>query len=77
MRTEPNKKTINQIAGMGKAIPPTLEIVLIFFLQRNESENEANVFFDFYAENGWTNIRGSNVRDWKVKAIDWIWKKNH
>lgn len=65
------------VSGKGTDVPPLLKFVIIFFNQKKETIEEANSFYAFYHSNGWTTIKGTQVRNWKTKANEWIWDKYH
>lgn len=60
--------------GAGNYIPPEIDHVKIFFIQRSLLEKNAIKFFDGYEENGWTTVRGKPVKNWKTEAAKYIWK---
>ena len=66
-------KTGQPVKGYGKAIPPPLHFVNIYFTQKGRRLIEAREFFEFYSANKWTTPRCKKVRDWKAAANDWIW----
>jgi len=61
--------------GYGAQIPPLLDHVIIYFLQKKESKDSAIDFFNYYEGKKWKNRRGNEIRDWKVHAWNWIWNK--
>ncbi len=63
------------INGFGEEVPPLLDHVIIYFLQKNESRETAIEFYNHYADKKWKNRRGNQIRDWKVHAWFWIWNK--
>ena len=50
--------------------PPTLEDVIAYCQERNNSV-DAKRFFDYYNANDWKDSKGNQVRNWKQKLITW------
>ena len=63
--TEPNEK-----------IPPVLEEVLLFFKEKNNSEIEAQKFYNHFQSNGWLVGGKSKMKDWKAAARNWMLNAN-
>lgn len=59
--------------GSGDTIPPLLQHVIIYFLQKGITEEKAIDFFERYNNNGWKKWNGQQVKNWKTLACDEIW----
>ncbi|WP_343748149.1 hypothetical protein [Fluviicola sp.] len=55
-------------SGKGDNVPPTKEHVTIYFLEKGESEEAANNFFDHYDKRRWRNRAGQLIQNWKAHA---------
>ena len=51
-------------------VPPTLQDVIAYCQERNNSV-DAKRFFDYYNANDWKDSKGNQVRNWKQKLITW------
>lgn len=60
-------------SGLGKAIPPIYEHVLIYFLTAGCNERVAKEFYHTYQYRDWKNRKGKTIKDWKMHAWHWIW----
>lgn len=60
----------NQIGN----IPSFLEVE-IFFDQKGFKAKDAIAFFDDYSERNWKGRRGVLVKNWRAKALDWMWQR--
>ena len=56
----------------GEKIPPIWEEVLLFFKEKNNSEIEAEKFYNHFQSNGWLVGGKSKMRDWKAAARNWM-----
>lgn len=54
---------------------PTLIQVTIFFDQKGFGCKEAETFFNEYSIRDWKGKRGILVKNWRAKALDWMWKR--
>ena len=54
-------------------IPSFLEIT-IFFDQKGFELKYAEIFFHEYSCRKWTGRRGITVKNWRAKALDWMWR---
>lgn len=61
--------------GFGENIPPDKEQVIVYFLEKGQSEKQALDFFAERAARKWRNLRGSVISNWKVHAWEYIWNK--
>ena len=58
-------------AGFGYIVPPEPEFVAIYFDQQGCAE-QAERFYRHYQNERWQTTSGTNIRNWKVLAQDWI-----
>lgn len=54
---------------------PTLIQVTIFFDQKGFGDQDAKAFFTEYSDRSWKGKRGIMVKNWRAKALDWMWKR--
>ncbi len=66
---KPSKK----IKGFGRQIPPDKASVIIWFIEKGSNEITALDFFRFYQLRKWHNTRGQIIKDWKMRAWEWLW----
>ncbi|VTP95862.1 hypothetical protein [Sphingobacterium daejeonense] len=62
------------VEGTGKSVPPKIEHVRIYFLQKDQSAAFAQEFFDHYQSRNWKNRQGTRLSNWKSTAWEWILK---
>lgn len=62
---------------MGLEMPPCLEHVVIYFMQKGMDKEDAEYFFQYQQLRYWKTEHGTKIRNWKTVACDWIWDKNH
>jgi hypothetical protein len=55
--------------------PPTIDEVVDYFKERGYSESAAQKFYDYYSSAEWKDSKGSQVKNWKQKAVG-IWFKD-
>ena len=55
--------------------PPVFEDVKKYFLENGYSLESAAKFFNYYRESNWKDSKGSQVKNWKQKAIG-VWFKD-
>lgn len=60
----------------GEKIPPVWEVVLPFFKEKNNSEIEAQKFYNHFQSNGWLVGGKSKMKDWKAAARNWMLNAN-
>ena len=63
-------------AEPGEKIPPVWEEVLPFFKEKNNSEIEAQKFYNHFQSNGWLVGGKSKMKDWKAAARNWMLNAN-
>jgi hypothetical protein len=51
---------------------PTLELVIDYFLSQQNTEMEANKFFNYYSSIGWLIGGKTKMKDWKAAARNWM-----
>ncbi|MBN2743955.1 MAG: hypothetical protein JXR39_08685 [Marinilabiliaceae bacterium] len=51
---------------------PPLEHVIIYFVEKNYPELEAEKFFNHFESNGWLVGGRSPMKDWKAAARNWM-----
>jgi hypothetical protein len=68
-KKEENKKKLREKKD---TIPPDWNDVLVFFKEKNNSEIEAEKFFNHFQSNGWLVGGKSKMKDWKAAARNWI-----
>lgn len=54
-----------------KNIPSIDEVIEYIVLEKLESQNEAEKFFDYYQANGWK-VGKNPMKDWKAAARNWL-----
>lgn len=75
---EPVQEKLREKKGsepVGK-IPPIFEAVLPFFKEKNNSEIEAQKFYNHFQSNGWLVGGKSKMKDWKAAARNWMLNAN-
>ena len=65
-----NIKQKHMDARAKKFIPPTVEEVRAYCLERGNNIN-AQHFIDYFTESNWIDSKGEPVRNWKQKIITW------
>lgn len=53
-------------------IPPLIQDVHAYFIQKGVDVREADTFFLFYEKSGWLSRRGNPILKWKPFAWRWI-----
>jgi len=66
------KKENNKTSSLIKNVPPTLDLVKAYFLEKNISELEAEKFFNYYNSNGWLVGGKTPMKDWQAAIRNWI-----
>ncbi len=72
------KKKLRKKKGIEpvEKIPPILEDILPFFKEKNNSEIEAQKFYNHFQSNGWLVGGKSKMKDWKAAARNWMLNAN-
>ena len=65
------KRNGNTVQLDTKARPFDLAEVVDYFLEIDDTEEEANQFWDYWESAGWRRKNGP-IRDWKASARTWI-----
>lgn len=68
--TKPNKGDKAATPPRSRFIPPTIDEIKAYCLERKNTV-DAERFFDFYSANGWVQGRGKPIRDWKAAVRTW------
>ncbi len=55
-----------------KKIPPELDEVEIYFLEKGNSKTEASRFFNYFQSNGWLVGGRAKMKNWKAAANNWM-----
>ena len=55
-----------------EAEKPTLELAIDYFLSQQNTETEANKFFNYYSCIGWLIGGKTKMKDWKAAARNWM-----
>ncbi|MET4082981.1 hypothetical protein ABIB40_002948 [Pedobacter sp. UYP30] len=53
---------------------PSFFQINIFFDQKGFDLKDAKAFYDEYSGRGWRGRRGITVKNWRAKALDWMWR---
>lgn len=54
------------------SVPPSLHFTKIYFLQKNQTEKDAEKFYNYYKSRKWKTINGRSICNWKIVATNWI-----
>ena len=75
---EPSEKKLREKKSTepSEKIPPIWEEVLPFFKEKNNSEIEAQKFYNHFQSNGWLVGGKSKMKDWKAAARNWMLNSN-
>jgi len=57
-----------------KFIPPTLEEITAYCIQRNNGVDPQKIF-DYYSSNDWKDSKGQPIKNWKQKIIG-VWERD-
>ena len=79
LENEPqSKKKLREKKGMEpvEKIPPVWEDILPFFKEKNNSEIEAQKFYNHFQSNGWLVGGKSKMKDWRAAARNWMLNAN-
>lgn len=64
------ESTPNGVRKRAHFVPPTLEEVRAYCIERGSSVDPER-FFEYFDSGGWTDSRGQKVKNWKQKLITW------
>ena len=67
-----NDKNVKNKEDNGRFTPPTLVEVVIYAKEKNQSEDLAKRFYDYFTTGDWIDSKGKKVKNWKQKFITWI-----
>ena len=59
-----------------KFIPPTLDLIQQYFIEKNKPGIEAEKFFNYFESNGWKIGGRSPMKNWKAAANNWMINSN-
>lgn len=65
-----NTKTNNIISQKVEFIPPTLEEIKAYAIERDRLDL-VDKFFSYYQTSEWKDNRGKKVKNWKLKFVSW------
>ena len=54
-----------------KSLPKNVEEVEAYFLSKEKSKTQANMFFNYYEANGWM-VGKNKMKNWRAAANNWI-----
>lgn len=74
LEKEKEKDNKSGVKKAKKFVPPTLEEVQAYCLERKNNV-DAKKFFDYYTASDWYDGKGNKVKSWKQKVI--TWEKNN
>lgn len=69
--TIPYRDNLNNTKDV-KEIPPTLDEVILYFLEQKFPEKEAKKFFNHFQSNGWKVSGKTPMQDWQAAAQNWM-----
>ncbi|RKE52459.1 hypothetical protein [Sphingobacterium detergens] len=69
---EDNYRMTDFKIGTGACVPPVLEQVVIYFIEKECSEDTALNFFNRMRSQDWKNLKGAIIKNWKQHAWRWI-----
>ena len=65
-----NNKLLYKKKTKKEFVPPTLEEIKEYCLQRKNNVNYKK-FYNYYSSNNWKDNQGKQVNNWKLKVISW------
>lgn len=65
-----NTNTNTNTKEKGKFVPPTLEDVREYCIERGSKVDPVK-FFDYFTAGGWKDSKGNPVKNWKQKLLTW------
>ena len=54
---------------------PSISQITIYFDQKGFEAKEVEDFFNEYNSRNWKGSKGIPVKNWRAKALDWMWQK--
>lgn len=64
-------------SGLGRQMPPRIDYVKIYFIQKGLSETERIFFFNYFEQCKWKDQNNHEIKNWKTLACEWIWEIQH
>ncbi|WP_179415555.1 hypothetical protein HDF19_00080 [Mucilaginibacter sp. E4BP6] len=64
----------NRKAGYGGGVPPLRSHVIIYFAEKEASQNAALAFFEYFEKRRWRNKHGNKLKNWKTAAWEWAFQ---
>ena len=74
-KVKESKVNKSKVKESKEFIPPIFEDVRTYFFENGYSIESASKFFNYYRESNWKDSKGSEVKNWKQKAIG-VWFKD-
>lgn len=62
--------------GLGSTVPPSRRHVRAYFAEKGVI-GLADQFFNQYESRAWLGRSGKLLKDWKMRAWQWIWGRRH
>ncbi|TCK80913.1 hypothetical protein [Albibacterium bauzanense] len=66
---------LDDVAKNSNTDIPCFVQVTIFFDQKGFGHEDAESFFKEYSARHWTGTKGIPVKNWRGKALDWMWRR--
>jgi len=54
--------------------PPFFQVI-IYFDHKGFELKDAETFFNAYNQRSWKGKKGIPVKNWRTKALDWMWQR--
>jgi hypothetical protein len=64
--------SLHKFVTSSEAEKPTLGLAIDYFLSQENTETEANKFFNYYSSIGWLIGGKTKMKDWKAAARNWM-----
>lgn len=64
--------SLHKFVTSSEAEKPTLGLAIDYFLSQQNTETEANKFFNYYSSIGWLIGGKTKMKDWKAAARNWM-----
>ena len=71
-KNEKNIKNEKNKEDSSRFTPPTLDEVIAYAKEKNQNEDLARRFYDYFTTGDWIDSKGKKVSNWKQKFITWI-----